>query len=269
MGWHTVLFNGCLDVASGKQTKEPTGKTLMLDGGTSNFQWMAAAWWLGWSLANKDESKIALASDRILDLYAREKVVGHQLLEQCCPMPHDTFHRMAHATIRKLAIENGNSKILNANDQWWLWRLALDEAGATPDGQVILPGARGDGAPLSQIADAIYRMYAGLSHPGPARREAWWGDPIYGGGAPKVMREMHGNGPWDASKIFGNALSSSLPKLRLPMYVNRDVWGFEARLLGDKEREPVISMVRVEYGFIGRHVVVFEKDWDPTTLARA
>jgi len=262
-GWHTVLFRGCLDVASGIPTKEPTGKTLMLSSGTSNFKWMAACWWWGWALKSKDENKISLSSQRILDLYAEEKTIGHQLREQTCPQPHDTFHRGAHAVIRKLAVESNNSEILAANNQWWVWRLALDHAGATPDGQVILPGCRGDGGPFTQIGDSVYRMFQGLPQQGPAKSEKWWKNKIYGGGAPSIMRELHGDGPWDARKVFDcEGPWMNLPKLRLPMDVDRDSNEFSAHLIGSPEDEPIISSVKVKFGRVGHHTITFEKNWE-------
>lgn len=265
MGWHTILFKGCLDVAAGKPTKEPTGKTLMLDAGTSNFKWMATAWWWGWALISGVVEAQQLAAERILALYAEEKEIGHQLLEQTCPMPHDTFHRMAHATIRKLYFyflhAEPNLEIVTANNEWWAWRLALDHAGSTPDGQVILPGCRGDGAPLTQIGDAIYRMSQGMPQRGPAASEKWWSDPVYGGGAPSIMRELLGTGPWKFDM-------PSLPKLHLPMTIARDSHGFRATLAGDPKSEPIISTVEVEFQSPGHHRILFEKNWDPKTQER-
>jgi len=270
MGWHEILYKSCLDIAAGRPTDEPTGETLMLDSGTSNFKWMSAAWWYGWALASGSSSKLAAAQERVLSLYAEERRTGHQLLEQTCPSPHDNFHRMAHAVIRALVVKQSQyltsvnqartGVIGEQNAIWWGWRLALDRAGATPDGQIILPGCRGDGAPLSQVADSIYRMCMGLPQRGPAAREPWWQDPAYGGGAPSILRDLMGPGPWKIT-------IPDLPKLRLKMEGTHYSGGFKLSLAGSPERTPIISEVSVRFNAPGQHRIEFVKDWDESTRA--
>ncbi len=180
--------------------------------------------------------------------------IGHQLAEQTAPEPHDNFHRMAHAVIRLGAREASDADVLAANTQWWAWRTALDVAGATPDGEVLLPGCRGDGGPTSQIGTAIYRMLTGLPHRGPAKSPQWWTNPTYGGGAPSLMQKLLARG--DSLKA-----AADLPRLRLPMQVHRTATGHLLTLIGKPEAEPIIDWVRVRYGVAGRHEITFGKNW--------
>jgi hypothetical protein len=268
-GWHKILYPPLLDLAAGKQVERPTGKSLMLDlssvlaggrrqsvtSGTPNFRWMGAAWWYLWAIrygagtADRDDSRA-----RVLELYRREIRLGHQLSEQTAPEPHDNFHRMAHAVIRLGAREAGDANVLAANTRWWAWRTALDAAGATPDGEVLLPGCRGDGGPTSQVGTAIYRMLVGLPHLGPAKSPKWWTDPAYGGGAPSLIRQLLARG--DDLKA-----AADLPRLRLPMQIQRTAAGHFLTLTGALEDEPIIDWVRIRYGRPGLHDIAFGKDW--------
>ncbi len=268
-GWHKVLYPPLLALAAGQKVAPPAGKSLMLEPGsalaaahpegvspgTPNFRWMAAAWWYAWSIRFGNLDDRIQARERIAELYGQEKTVGHQLLEQTCPEPHDQFHRMSHAVIRLAAWEKTDSAVLAASAWWWSARTALDAAGATPDGEVILPGTRGDGGPTTQIGSAIYRMIAGLPHQGPARTAHWWTDPAWGGGAPAVVKHLLETGDHLGVRF------APIPKLRLPMTVHRTPKGHQITLQGHPELEPIIDWVSVVYDRTGHHLVTFGKDW--------
>lgn len=272
-GWHRVFYDEqLLPLLRGEKIEKPKGKSLMLDDqsklakslpeavtkGTSNFRWMAAAGWYLWAIREGEPADVEASRARVLELYARERKIGHQMLEQTCPDPHRQLHDIAHCGIRIAAKEAGEKKVLTENDAWWRGRIALDRAGATPDGEVILPGCRGDGGPATQVGTAIYREVMGLKHLGPAKNKKWWQDPVYGGGAPSAVLKLLAG-----KDDLGGAADpdTPLPRLRLPMTVERRPNGHLIQLKGKAEKEPVIDWVMVLYKQPGKHTVTFGKSW--------
>lgn len=280
MGTHEALYNRqLLPLFRGEKIERPS--LLFLDpqappellpryphegGGTSNFILMAAAGWLLWAVRYGKPLDTADAALRFHDLAQRQRREGMWLREQHACDPHAQFHLSAMIAFRMAAQEGGLSAVLAESTQQWRWLHEVYALGATPDGEVLLPctragtdrnGQRTFSEPRTQVGTATFRLLAGKPHVGPAKREDWWRDPVYGGGAPQAVRKLVGNGD-----LFGGAAKSAeAPRLRLPLTVQRFDSGHLASLEGVKEDQPVVDWVKVEYGKPGKHAVSYGRDW--------
>jgi hypothetical protein len=275
MGDHQALYDQRLyRLLRGESVDRPAGRILFLDpqapasllakypqgavaGGTSNFFRMAAAGWLLWAVRFGTQEDVNDALVRSRDLADRERRQGMWLLEQTACDPHAQFHLSAMVGFRLAAREGKLADVLADSDQQWRWLIGLYSLGATPDGEIVLPctragqdrGQRVYTLPVTQVGTAVYRLIKRLPLLGPSRKESWFQDSVYGGGAPLAVRSLLAAG----DPFGGAAASSELPRLRLPMHTRRFESGHVAWLEGSRESQPIASWVRVEYAAPGKH----------------
>jgi len=262
--------------------KYPEGK------GTSNFLRMGRTAALLHAVQFGTPADAADGLELVQDMLTRERKTGMWLNEQTPSDPHCLYHVAAEVALRKAALIATRPQRppawaveLNAESVRRIVSLrSLYQLVATPDGEVLGPCTRAGASrrnvltpPFTQVGTALFRLLSHLPQLGPAKDEDWWKDETYGlplshlramlftdaAGALKGRAAMDG-----PDKQLATALKQPegpLPHLRLPMHVIRSDKGHVAWLDGRKEREPIVSWIRVEYGRPRHHEVTFGHNW--------
>ncbi len=256
--------------------------------GTSNFLRMGRTAFLLHAVQFGTPADVAAGLELVQDMLTRERENGLWLKEQTPSDPHFLYHVAAEIALRKAALIATHAAPapawaveLNAESVRRIVGLRnLYQLVATPDGEVLGPCTRAGASrrnvltpPFTQVGTALFRLLSHLPQLGPSKDEDWWKDETYGlplsylramlftdaAGALKGRAAM--DGPDHQLSTALKQPGGPVPHLRLPMHVIRSDKGHVAWLDGRKEREPIVSWVRVEYGQPRHHAITFGHNW--------
>lgn len=128
-----------------RQIKERRGLSpagLRLKGGTPNHKALARCVGYGWGLATPEDREEGRG--RVLELL-REQRRGHMAFggtSEFGTSSHFAWWQNALAGIWKLAEQERDEEVLKEVRGWWVRELSVEGLCATPQGKVVMPGAR-------------------------------------------------------------------------------------------------------------------------------
>src|SRR5215208_5380899 len=115
---------------------------LRMTGGTPNHKALARCVGYGWGLAtpeDRDEGR-----GRVLE-FLRDQQHGHMAFGRASEFgtsSHFSWWQNALAGIWKLAERAGDEEVLEGVRGWWVRELSVEGLCSTPEGKVVIPGAR-------------------------------------------------------------------------------------------------------------------------------
>jgi hypothetical protein len=116
-------------------------------GGTPNHWALAAATAYGYGLKGNPKERQA-GRQQVLDFFATQDQVGHMArgkMSEFGTPSHFAWWQAAVAGIWLLSDRAKDAEVLAAARTWWIRELTVENLCATPDGRVVMPGARAAG----------------------------------------------------------------------------------------------------------------------------
>lgn len=124
--------------------EQGTPAGLRFTGGTPNHWALAAATAYGYGLEGTAAEKKA-GRQKALDFFHTQDLVGHMArgkVSEFGTPSHFAWWQAAVAGLWFLSLRARDQEVLNASRTWWIRELTVENLCATPQGRVVMPGAR-------------------------------------------------------------------------------------------------------------------------------